>query len=131
METKQINEQLNILFEKLGETNTTKDMLSELRPGLYIKRGQSEVRHKSYPDDWQYFGPYENPCYVERYNGRYGDDNETHYENEEPIDITVKADFSDETRNIKGQLVKTWEEFDEEDDNVHHFYFEEYKITEV
>lgn len=117
---------------KLSYRNTTKDMMKLLAPGLYIARSQSEVSHKSYPDHWQYFGPYEEPTKTERYNSRWGNDNLKEYENGEIKEFVVKHyTYADFGVKVKGQLIKTWEEFLEEDDCVHHSYEEEYKILEV
>ena len=128
---KKLTNKLNKMMEELGYGNTNKEKLSELRPGLYISRLQQAVCHDHYPDHWQYFGPYETPKTVQRYHSRWGDDNEKHYTNGPIKEIDVKCDFTDYSVKIKGQLVKTWEEFEEEYDNIHHHYGEEYKILEV
>ena len=117
---------------KLTFSNITKTDLTDIAEGLYISRGQSEVSHEHFPKNWQYFGPYETTNNPQPYHGHWGDDNTTEYENGKVEIFTVAPDFDKEFNvTVKGQLVKTWEDFEEEDDNVHHFYFEEYKILEV
>lgn len=130
MNIKKLNEEIEAILEKLSYSNTTDAMLKELRPGLYISRGQSEVSHRHYPDHWQYFGPYEKPTTVEKYMSRFGHDNEKHYEDGKIEEFDVIS-FNKNKVRVKGQLIKTWEEFLEEDDNIHHSYREEYRILEV
>ena len=117
---------------QLSYSNINKEQMKLLEKGLYIARSQSAVSHESFPDHWQYFGPYEEPVSVEKYH-RYGrDDNEKHYNNGEIKEIIVKDwTYADWGVKIKGQLIKTWEEFYEEDDCIHHSYCEEYQILEV
>ena len=117
---------------RLTFSNTGKTDLTDIAEGLYISRGQSEVSHESFPDNWQYFGPYEESHKPAQYHSHWGDDNTTEYENGKVIEFVVAPTFDKEFNvTVRGQLVKTWEDFEEEDDNVHHFYFEEYKILEV
>lgn len=119
-------------MSNLTFSNTRKTDLANIAEGLYISRGQSEVCHSSFPNNWQYFGPYETPHVPEQYHSRWGDDNITEFDNGELKEFTIMPTFDKEFNvTVKGQLVKTWEEFEEEDDNIHHFYFEEYLIKEV
>ena len=119
-------------MSNLTFSNTRKTDLANIAEGLYISRGQSEVCHSSFPNNWQYFGPYETPHVPEQYHSRWGDDNIFEFDKGEIKEFTIMPTFDKEFNvTVKGQLVKTWEEFEEEDDNIHHFYFEEYLIKEV
>ena len=99
-------------------------MVKSIKPGVYINRGQSEVCHEYYPNHWQYFGPYLQPInYLDMENLKQG--------NGETKEIEIKDDDKTTPVLVIGELVKSWEEFEYEDDNIHHWYYEEYKILEV